>query len=188
MKNENDEGTHPVLSNVVWGKNGKYPDGIQEGDPVSREVLEDLHNVTSSQMDKTKLAQIEKYVDFDSEPIRTVQVEGSDLVKVSLPSGYYLIRDKNMTQTGRDDAYTTYITVVVKDYTINPKSVTPSLDKQVSDDETDHYEKTSENNPTNLNPGAGDFYESADHAINESFRFRLAATLPRSGRYVDYDE
>ena len=62
------------------------------------------------------------------------------------------------------------------------------MDKQVSDDETDHYEKTSDNNPTNLNPGAGGFYESADHAINESFQFRLAATLPKSGRYVDYDE
>lgn len=62
------------------------------------------------------------------------------------------------------------------------------MDKQVSDDETDHYEKTSDNNPTNLNPGAGGFYESADHAINESFQFRLAATLPKSGKYVDYDE
>ena len=52
------------------------------------------------------------------------------------------------------------------------------MDKQVSDDETDHYEKTSDNNPTNLNPGAGGFYESADHAINESFQFKLVATIP----------
>ena len=40
------------------------------------------------------------------------------------------------------------------------------MDKQVSDNE-DHFEGTSAENPTNINPGVDGFYESADHAIHE---------------------
>lgn len=181
------EESYSVLSNVVWGVNGNYPEGISEGDPVSEDILQALYAVTDAAADRTKLMEIEKYVAFDTQPVRTVSVSGEEPVTVSLPAGYYLIRDRNLSQSGQDDAYTTYITVIVKDYTIAPKSVKPSVDKQVSDDEEYYYETTEKDNTTNQNPGVNGFYESADHAINETFQFRLAATLPASSRYEDYD-
>ena len=187
MENAEGEGTHPNLTNVVWGENGMFPDGVSKGDPVSQEILQALDAVANVELDKTKLAEIEKYIDFSSYPIRTLVAEDTEPVSASLPSGYYLIRDRNGTQTGEYDAYTTYITVIVKDYTIAPKSVKPSVDKQVSDNEP-HYEATSPENPTNINPGVDGFYESADHAIHESFRFKLTAMLPASERYTDYSQ
>ena len=187
MENAEGEGTHPVLTNVVWGENGMFPDGVSIGDPVSQDILQALYAVTDVELDKTKLAEIEKYVDFRSHPIRTLAVQDTGPVSVSLPSGYYLIRDRKGTQTGQNDAYTTYITVIVKDYTIAPKSIKPSVDKQVSDNET-HFEATSPENPTNINKGVDGFFVSSYHAIHETFRFKLTAMLPASERYADYDE
>ena len=149
IENAEEEGTHPVLTNIVWGENGMIPDGVSIGDPVSQDILQALYTVKDLELDRAKLAEIENYVDFRSDPIRTIEVQGTDPVSVKLPSGYYLIRDKNGTQTGQYDAYTTYITVIVKDYTIAPKSTKPSVDKQVSDNET-HFEATSPENPTNI--------------------------------------
>lgn len=187
IENAEEEGTHPVLTNIVWGENGMIPDGVSIGDPVSQDILQALYAVKDLELDSAKLAEIENYIDFRSEPIRTLEIQGTDPVSVNLPSGYYLIRDKNGTQTGQYDAYTKYIAVIVKDYMIAPKSTKPSVDKQVSDNEN-HFEGTSAENPTNINPGVEGFYESADHAIHETFQFKLAAMLPASGRYVDYDE
>ena len=51
--------------------------------------------------------------------------------------------------------------------TVNPKSEVPSVDKQVQDEIADAEE------------GAVDGWgETADHAINESFKFKLIATVP----------
>ena len=42
MENAEGEGTHPVLTNVVWGENGMFPDGVSIGDPVSQDILQAL--------------------------------------------------------------------------------------------------------------------------------------------------
>ncbi len=91
-------------------------------------------------------------------------------------AGYYLVMDKEGTLVNKDDAYTRYILRVVEDVTVVPKSKYPSVDKQVADDDTD--DNTPESNTTNKNRGVGGFYESADHDINESFQFKLVATIP----------
>ena len=61
---------------------------------------------------------------------------------------------------------------------ITPKVVKPTVEKKVYDN--DDIGSTGENN---------DWGSSADHAINEEFKFRLIATLPESennGRAYDY--
>lgn len=184
-----DQTKKDVLTNIVWGQNGKG----KTGDKVDGKTLKKLYDVVDKPLDDDKLAEIEKIVDLKN-PIKTIDTDNdtTDPISVNLPAGYYLIKDKDGTQTGKNDAYTTYITVVVKDYTVQPKSVLPTVDKQVFDDSaSDATDKTSTDNASNKNPGSG-WYESADHAINQTFQFKLTATIPAPGdgeynRFDDYE-
>lgn len=180
-----------ILTNLVWGQNGTG----EKDAAVDQKIIDALTAVTDEELNRTKLDVIEAYVKVNdnkdetkrSEPFKTVKTEDGKPVSVEgLPAGYYLIRDKSGTQTGKDDSYTTYITIVVKDYTIKPKSVKPTVDKQVSDN--DGGDTTSSTNTTNISPSASasGYFESADHAINESFTFRLIATIPSDADIKDY--
>lgn len=157
-----------VLSNVKWGKNGS---GTQ-GEVVDDTILTELAGTTGS--DTAKLAVISKYVKLDIEAYGTV-TNAAPLTNV--PAGYYLIKDVDGEFSGKDDAYTTYIVQVVGDVAISPKSVKPTVDKQVHD-ETGDAETGADN-------GWG---ESADHAINESFQFKLIANLPANTNFAAYEK
>jgi len=181
-----------ILTDLVWGENGKSNDEANPavvGQPVPEEIINALKALTGGEVepsDKKKLAEIEKYVNMSQStnyPKTVASQNGESASITGLPAGYYLIKDKDGSQTGKDDSYTLYITQIVKDYTIQPKSVKPTVDKQVSDD--DESDTTSSENATNKNPGSG-WYETADHAIGETFQFRLIATLPASTHYADY--
>lgn len=181
-----------ILTEIVWGENGKSDDKTNPaviGQPVPESIVNALKALTGGEVepsDKAKLAEIEKYVNMSHSTNypKTIKSENGEQVKITdLPAGYYLIKDKDGSQTGQDDSYTLYITQIVKDYTIKPKSVKPTVDKQVSDD--DGGDTTSAENATNKNAADG-WYESADHAIGETFQFRLIATLPASTHYADY--
>lgn len=181
-----------ILTDLVWGENGKSSDEANPasvGQPVPEEIINALKALTGGEVepsDKKKLAEIEKYVNMTQAGNypKVITSQNGDQAKITdLPAGYYLIKDKDGSQTGKDDSYTLYITQIVKDYTIKPKSVKPTVDKQVSDD--DESDTTSSENATNKNPGSS-WYETADHAIGETFQFRLIATLPTSTHYADY--
>lgn len=90
-------------------------------------------------------------------------------------AGYYLVKDKNDSQNNKNDSYTTFIMRVLGKSTATPKSAQPKVDKQVLDEAAD-----AEEGHTN---GWG---ESADHAINESFKFKLTATLDANANYDAY--
>lgn len=160
----------PILSNVVWGQNAAST--YTEGDAVSEEILNTLMGTSGS--DQDKLTEIKKYVDLTGTAFRTLT---KDPGTVTVPAGYYLIKDKDGTQADKHDAYTTYIVNVLNSLTISPKAVYPEVDKEVWDEvgDDDIY--------ATGNDGWG---ESADHAINESFDFRLTAELPASTKYADY--
>lgn len=162
-----------TLSNLKWGANSKRAEGVNVGDDVDASVIDVLTAVNSAANDTAKLAVIENYVDLDSAPVKTI----SDKAIYSAQAGYYLIKD-NASLIGKDEAYTKYIVAVVGDLTITPKSVKPSVDKQVQDEVADAEEGAD-------SEGWG---ESADHAINESFKFKLIATLPASTHYNDYQK
>ena len=93
-----------------------------------------------------------------------------------LAAGYYLIQDKAGLVTG-DDSYTSFILKVTRtNTTVTPKSTTPTVDKKVQDEVSDKDKNADDN-------GWGD---TADHGINESFKFKLNATIPESADLADY--
>lgn len=107
---------------------------------------------------------------------------GGDMV--SIPeggAGYYLVVDTTKFNDGEYyHAYNSFLLKVNKgkfNLQIKPKYVKPTVEKKVYD------------NDINDISSAGGWGSSADHAINEEFKFQLTATLPASennGRAYDY--
>ena len=155
-----------VLSNIKWGANGT---GETE-ELVSEEVLNAVKAASGSNAEK--LAVILEYVDL-STPFQTVTGSATEDVDVEVAPGYYLLKDASI---GTDDAYTTFIVLVVEDVTIARKAAKPGIDKQVWDEATDDDEETDEN-----------WGETADHELNETFQFKLIATLTGDKDYADYE-
>lgn len=91
-------------------------------------------------------------------------------------AGYFLIIEKGENVAGTHDAASAYILRSGGTISVNPKSVYPTVDKQVWDEEDDAEAGHDE--------GWG---ESADHEINEEFQFRLIANLPESSDYAFYE-
>ncbi len=91
-------------------------------------------------------------------------------------AGYFLIIEDTSTLDNQYDAYSAYILQYGGTIRINPKSALPTVDKQVWDEIADS-EKTGEDN----------WGESADHEINESFQFKLIATIPANTDLKFYD-
>lgn len=143
-----------VLSNIKWGQNGTGT----AGEAVSSEIITELTGATGS--DTEKLAVIEKYVNLESEEFGTVS-NGNPL---TVPGGYYLIKDVDGSQAGEDDAYTLYIVQVVNDVTISPKADVPEFEKKVQDAD-DTAGTTTE------------WQDSADHDIGDTINFQLSGTV-----------
>lgn len=164
--------TTKKLSNVKWGQNGALPEGAKVGDVVADSVLTDLQSVATSTDDQTKLTKIKSYASLTAEnKFGTVSKDAS----LSVPTGYYLVKDTDKSLDDTNDAYTTYITMVVGDTVIKRKAVKPSSDKTVQDEAGDAEE------------GATDGYgKSADHDINETFNFKLTATIPADADIAAY--
>jgi len=95
-----------------------------------------------------------------------------------LPDGYYIVMDSEApANPGTNDnsgAKTRYILRVAggESVSLTSKNAAPTVDKQVADDE-------------GSNPPTWD--ETADHAINESFQFKLTATLTADDNYAAYN-
>ena len=167
-----------ILSNIKWGRNGKGT----EGSAVSEEVLNDLKTVAEPdkvtgeyKTDREKLNVVTKYADLTNDETKQPVATITSGARYEVAPGYYLIKDADKSIT-EDDAYTTYLVKVVGDVTIKPKSAKPSVDKQVWDENGDAED------------GARDGWgESADHAINESFQFKLIATIPDDKNMDAYD-
>ncbi len=152
------EGT---LSNVKWGQNG-----IETvGEKVSAEVLAELTE-KNSVSDTAKLAVIKKYAKLDT-PVDTI----TNGQTYTATAGYYLIKDKDNSLSGKEDAYTLYIVKVVGNVAIEPKSAVPSFEKKVKDT-NDTENKESE------------WQDSADYDIGDDVPFKLEGTV--ASNYDDY--
>ena len=145
-----------TLSNVKWGVNGTG----KTGDAVDEATLNALTGVNvAGKSDKDKLDVIEDYAKL-SDPVATI----SNGTTYTAAAGYYLIKDKDASLTGKDDSYTTYIVEVVGDLTISPKSDKPSSEKKVKD--------------TNDTDGiTSDWQDSADYDIGDAVPFQLKGTV-----------
>ena len=184
-----------TLSDVDWGKNIPHPEDFLpklKEDPTLKIPFQDADNL------QDVLAVISTWHNSDDDSIAFARfvcnyiytdpladsestiVGGNGAIKIPEP-GYYLIVDN--TYFNLSDFYHAYNSFFLVNDThqgeynviINHKVVKPTVEKKVYDNQ----DGTSE---------AG-FYSSADHAINEEFKFQLTATLPASennGRAYDY--
>ena len=161
------------LTEVKWGKNAKDADKVNTS--VDETILKKLESLTGS--DASKLETISLYVNLKSEKFATVSAGKP----VEVQDGYYLIKDAN-SLAGTEDATTMYIVKVAGNVEIERKVAQPTVDKQVEDQIGE--EKADEN--VSSDPSADGWGETADHAINESFKFKLKATLPADTDFAAY--
>lgn len=155
------------LSNIVWGSG------------VTDEGKTALGDATSKANSLTTVENAEAFAKSVAEYLQNPKKSNYDNGKYvidGLEPGYYLVKDEDSSLTGKDDAYTSYILKVVNNVTTSPKSAKPTVDKEVQDETTD-----AENGAVN---GWG---ETADHAINESFKFKLTAILPADTNFNAYE-
>lgn len=167
-----------TLSNIVWGSSitadgqTALQDKYDTAEIKSAAgVAEALTNNNAVQFAKDAAGYLNnvKVESTYNESEKTYGISG-------LAAGYYLVKDKDASLAGKDDAYTSYILKVVGNTTVSPKSAKPTVDKQVHDETGDAEAGAAE--------GWG---ESADHAINESFQFKLIANLPEDTDFDAYE-
>ncbi len=144
------------LSNVKWGENGTGT----KGEAVPEATMTAVAAISGTNAEKA--AAISAYVNFDSTPVGTVS-NGSS---ISVPTGYYLIKDNGPVAAG--ESYSLYVVEVVDSVTIAPKTSTTSSEKKVKDDE-------------GANTGWND---SADYDIGDAVPFQLKATV--ASDYANY--
>lgn len=99
---------------------------------------------------------------------------GGNYVISNLPAGYYFVKDAQ--DLIGQDAYTKFILKLVDNVSVTPKSAIPTVKKEVQDEIADAE--------SGNNEGWG---ATADHAINESFQFKLTATLAADTDYNAYE-
>ena len=144
-----------VLSNIKYGENGAKAKGTE----VTATELKQLTDVNvADKTDQDKLAVIKTFAKLDSTAIATLTKTNTTY---SAAPGYYLIKDKDASVSG-NDANTLYITKVVGNVTISPKSDVPSFQKKVKDVNASTGVKT-------------DWQDSADYDVNDAVPFHLAA-------------
>ena len=184
------------ISNVKWGKNITNPTDFLEKLTADPTISGEFNNPTTAQ---DVLAVISKWHDSDDNSIAFARFvchylysgavdpgtsipSSGDVVEIPIDgAGYYLIVDTTYFKPG--DSYHAYNSFLLKvnkgkfNLPIKPKFVKPTVEKKVYD------------NDINDISSAGGWGSSADHAINEKFKFQLIAKLPASkdnGRAYDY--
>ena len=148
-----------VLSNIKWGSSVSNSATLSD----AAEVAEKLDtNYTGA--DKITLDELLEMITLGN-PVANSGDTSNPYVIDGLATGYYLVKDKDGSLTGGNDAYTEYIIKVVADVTADPKSDVPTVVKKVKDinDSTDD--------------AMTGWQDSADHDIGDDVDFQLKATL-----------
>lgn len=178
------------ISNATWGSNITNPDvflsKLKEDSTIGsqfskattdQDVLAVISKWSNSDNDSIAFARfVCKYLYPTADANPTHAAIGNHTLHFD-DAGYYLIVDTTYFKPG--DSYVAYnsfmLTVTQANWNVDvtPKVEKPSVKKEVYD------------NQDGTSNEAG-FGSSADHAINEEFKFKLTATLPASNVHV-YD-
>ena len=152
--------TEKILSNIKWGKNANVK-SEDIGTDVPDDVLQTLKDVTEG-TDKEILNKISQYVDLKN-PIGVINEENPEL---SVPAGYYLIKDANLVGDNVDEVYSSNIVQIVGNITIQPKTDVPTSDKKIEG-------------------GKGEDSDYDDYNIGDEVSFILTGKV--SDRYDDFN-
>lgn len=162
-----DLSTAGVLSNIKWGNGVKDADKAVLGNAAQK--AEDLATGTDVEKElkaKTFAQDMKEHLGTAAKTVSTS--ENGKYVMDGLAAGYYLIKDKDDSMTGMDDAYTSFILQVTGDQTVNAKADKPVVEKKVKD-----INDSTESNLT-------DWQDAADYDIGDKVPFQLKATLPKN--------
>ncbi len=155
-----------VLSNIVWA-NGQTTNNV--GDDATEAAA-----ALKTEADAEALAK-SLTLGTAAKSTSTLNADGTYVIS-GLAPGYYIIKDADNSLNDKNDAYTDFIVKIVADTTAKPKSAMPTIDKLVQDEETDA-------DTTSTGEGWG---ETADHAILESFKYKLTANIPVDNNLDSY--
>lgn len=164
-----------TLSNIDWG------DGITEAGKqhFANSAAEKAKSLTSSELAASFAKEVAGTEDTPGYLVSSSKKESSydnntkEYTISGLLAGYYLVKDASLTSA--DDYYSAYIMEVVKNTEVQPKGNKPTVDKEVWDELGDAE-----------NANVTEWGESADHAINEKFKFKLTATIPADPDFAAY--
>ena len=160
------------LSNITWGANVSADGRATLGDAAAKAKTLESGNAATAE---TFAKEVAPYLSGTPATSGAIDTTTSAYTIADLLAGYYLVKDKAPTGDPNDFTYTSYIMKVVDNVTVEPKTEVPSVEKKVQDETGD-----AESGSTD---GWGD---SADHDINESFKFKLTATLPADSYRDNY--
>ncbi|MCH3972549.1 MAG: isopeptide-forming domain-containing fimbrial protein [Oscillospiraceae bacterium] len=184
-----DLSTSGVLSNVTWGtgvKGDELLTALKSDTTVgskftnaksAADVAAAMSGITNDSAEAKAFAQVVGK-NLSSTVAGTSTYADSKYTISGLTAGYYLVKDKDTTQTGKDDAYTSFILQVVKNVEVQPKSSVPSVEKKV---------KENVKYTTDGGYGAG-YNDVADYNIGDAVPFELIGTLPTNyDSYTTYN-
>ncbi len=152
-----------ILSNLKWGTNVSAYDGtsVTAGNAVPK--------TTSDAMSNMSAREIAAKVTLTGAAVTSGTSNSTEITLNGLDPGYYLVKDVTSQNGSKEnDANSAWIVQVAGSASIAIKNAYPTVDKQVADDET---------------PG---FYEAADHAIGETFEFKITGSVPSSDNMDAY--
>lgn len=163
------------LNDMKWGSGVTSFNGanVTTGKELSKSEFEAISAVTDARTLITGDAPL--LVLSETKACEDVTSANGTVTINDLDDGYYIVKDT--TNLGNaDDANSAWIVQVADNATVDIKNAKPTVDKQIADN-NDGVE-TGDNN------GWG---ETADHAINESFQFKLTATIPADADLAAYE-
>lgn len=190
---KNDQGgvTSRTLSNIEWGsgvseagKTALYQwasltsDAEKTAAKVAEKLSTNTGSVTAESFSKLLAGKTGENAHLTANKTALTQnADKSAYTGTVTEAGYYLVVDEKGNALEDNDAYSAYIMQVVGNVTVNPKSKTPTVKKEVQDESGDKDADSTDEE------GWGN---TADHAIGESFNFRLTATIPADANFKAY--
>ena len=158
-----------TLSNIQWGSNmsSSYTSGKTASVIAGYIENEKAEDGTTARTAAEWATVIESALS-NANPAGTANTVVNGVYTITgLAEGYYLIKDKDNTLGGENDAYTEFILMLVGDAEVNPKSGIPTATKMIDE--------------------ATDTAYSAQYRVGDTVDFILTGTMPSNyGNYSSY--
>ena len=156
-----------VLSDAKWGSaTEKY------GQVVSETEMKNLVDLVS----ETEQNRANSVANLIKQGAASVGTINSENLSVSVPTGYYVIKDSYKDAANVAQSVSTNLVQVVGNVTISPKIGVPTSEKKVDD-----------KNDSNNNEDGVSWQDSADYDIGDKVPFQLHGTLPQNfDSYTSY--